>query len=235
MVDSTTHKARKTDSQYPCNHSSTLIPGTIGQYARRSWPADTVRNDAMLPIHSDLGAAPTGDSVGAATSILSSFHHDGVAVLDAENFRTNSNLNNFQDRPSDIDQTALLHTHPMSTEGHSDDMWHQMPSPPAEATRYVGGHVEIPPRESHQNSTVPVSVFGNLAQCHPSAGHNVPFNGRIADSRWSGVFGTTWGSNPSQGEPFNEGLVDQQWTGSLGPTYNSDLNQGLLSHDQAAN
>jgi hypothetical protein len=190
----------------------------------------------VLPIHSKLGAAPTDDGVGAATSILSDFQQDSAAVLDAEHFRlsTNSNINNFHDLPLNINHTASLHTHPISTGGYSDGMWHQVPSPPTEAARYIGGHVDVPPRESHPSSTAPTSVLRDLTGCHPGAGQDVPFNGHTADFRWSGVFGTTWDSNLGQGEPFNEEVVDQRWVGDFGPTYNSDPNQGLLSHDRTA-
>lgn len=188
----------------------------------------------MLPIRSELGAAPASDDVGALTSVLPTFQQDSAAVLDAEHFRpsTNSNTNDFQDLPLNIDHTALLHTHPISTGGYSDGMWHQSPSPPTEAARYIGGHVDVPPQESHQNSTAPASVLRDLTGCHPGAGQDVPVNGHTADFQWSGAFGTTWDSNLGQGEPFNEEVVDQRWMGSLGPTCNSDLNQGLLSHDQ---
>ncbi len=113
-------------------------------------------------------------------------------------------------------------------------MLHQIPCPPTEAARYVGGHIDVPPRESHESSTRPASVLPDLTGCHLGAGQDVPFNGHTADFRWSGVFGTTWDSNVGQGEPFNEEVVCQRWTGNFGPTYNSDLNQGLLSHNQRA-
>lgn len=134
-----------------------------------------------------------------------------------------------------MDYAVLVHTHPTSGGRYSDGMWHQIPSPPTEAARYVGGHVDVPPRESHESSTAPASVLHDLTRCHQGAGQDVPFNGHTADFRWSGVFGTTWDSNLGQGEPFNEEVVDQRWTGGFDQTYNSDLNQGLLSPDQTAN
>lgn len=125
-------------------------------------------------------------------------------------------MNNFQDLLSNIDRAALVPAHPTFAVGYSDGMLHEIPFSPTEAARYVGGHVD-PLRESHESSTVSASVFRDLTECHP-----------IADSRWSGVFGTTWDPNLSQGEPFNGEVMDGRWTESYDPTYNSDLNQGLL-------
>lgn len=197
----------------------------------------TAGNVTVLPIHSELGAAHTGDDVGAATSLLSTFQQDGAAVLDAEHFwpSTNSSINNSQDPLSNTDRAPLVHIHPTCLGGYSDGMLHQIPSPPIEAAGYAGGHVDVPPRELHESSTAPASVLRDLTGCHPLAGQDMPSNGYTADSRWSGVFGATWDSNLGPGEPFNEEVVDQRWTGSLGPIYNSDLNQGLLSYDQRAN
>ena len=213
-----------------------LTPDITEQHARQSKPAETARNDTLLPIQSELGAAPTGD-VRTATSVLSTIQQDGAALLDAEHFRpsTNSTTNKFQDLPLNIDHTALLHTHPRPTGGYTDGIWPQIPLPPIEAARYINGHVDIPPRESYQSSAAPASVLQDLTGCHTGAGRDAPFNSRRAEFRWSGVFGTSWDSNPSQGEPFNEEMVDQPWTGSFGSTYNSESNQGLLSHDQTAN
>jgi len=190
----------------------------------------------VLPIRSELGEAHPDNDVGAATLPVSTFQQDGAVVFDAENFlpSKNSSINNFQDLLPNMDHAALVHTYLTSAGGHSDGVWHQIPSPPTEAARYVGGHVDVPPLESHESSAAPASVLRDLTECHPGAGQDVPFNGHTADFRWSGVFGTTWGSNLGQGEPLNEEVVDQRWTGSFGPTYNSNLNQGLLSHDQTA-
>jgi len=158
----------------------------------------------VLPICSELGAAHTGDDVGAATSLLSTFQQDGAAILDLENCRpsTNSSINNFQDLRPNMDHAALVYAHPTSAGGNSDGMWHQIASSPTEAARYVGDQVEVLPRESHESSTAPASVLRDLTGCHLVAGQDVPFNGYTVDFRWSGVFGTTWDSNLGLGEPF---------------------------------
>lgn len=139
----------------------------------------------MLLIRSELGATHTGDDVGAATSPLSAFQQDGAAVSDAENFRpsTNSGINNFQDLLSNMDHASLVHTHPPSAGGYSDGMRHQTPSQPTEAAEFVGGHADVPSRESHESSTAPTSVLRDLTGCHPGAGQDVPFNGHRADFR----------------------------------------------------
>lgn len=143
-------------------------------------------------------------------------------------------MNSFQDPLSNMDQISLIHTHPASAGRCSDGMQHQIPSPSTEAARFVGGHVDLPYRNSHESSTASASVFQVPTGYHPGADQDVPFNGHRADFRWSGVFGTTWNSKLGQGEPLNEDLVNQRWTGSLGPTDNLDLSQRLLPHDQTA-
>ena len=200
------------------------------QHSRQTRPAETVRNDTALPIHSKLKAI--ADDVG----VLSTFQQDGAAVLGVEHLRsfTNSIINNFQDLSSNMNHAAVAHIHPISAGGYSDTMWHDTPSPPTEAAQYVGGHVNVPARESHHSSTAPTSVSRDLTGCHSSAGQDVRLNSHTADFRWSGVFGTTWDSNLGQGEPFNEEMVDQRWMGGFGPAYNWDLHQGLLSNDQMA-
>jgi len=190
----------------------------------------------MLPVHSKLGAAPTGNDIGTATSVLSTFQQDSATVFDAEHFlpSTNSNTNNFQHQALNIDHTALIHTHPISTGGYSGGIWHQNSLLPTEAAQCIGGHVDVPHRESHEISTASANVLRDLTGCHPGAGQDVPFDSYTADFRWSRVFGTTWDSNLGQGEPFNEGVVGQRWMGGFGPIDSSDLNQDLLSRNQTA-
>lgn len=218
IVDSTA------DFFYEARKIEALTPDITEQHPQQSRLAETARKGTVLPIHSEPGAAPTADNnVGAARSVLSTFQQNSAAVLDAEHFRPsmNSNINNFQDLPLNIDHTALLHTHPISTGGYSDGMWHQISSSPTEAARYIGGQVDASPRELHQTSTAPASVLRDLTGCYPGAAQDVPFNDHTVDIRWAGVFGATWDSN-------------ERWMGSFGPTYNSDLNQGWLSHNQTA-
>ncbi|KAL2047625.1 hypothetical protein N7G274_000667, partial [Stereocaulon virgatum] len=206
---STARKTKRANSQYPHTNPLMLNPDITEQHARQSKPAETARNDTLLPIQSELGAAPTGD-VRTATSVMSTIQQDGAALLDAEHFRpsTNSTTNKFQDLPLNIDHTALLHTHPRPTGGYTDSIWPQIPLPPIEAARCIDGHVDIPPRESHQSSAAPASVLQDLTGCPTGAGRDAPFNSRRAEFRWLGVFGTSWDTNPSQGEPFNEEMVD---------------------------
>ena len=80
-----------------------------------------------------------------------------------------------------MDHTASVHTHPTSGGGYSDGMWHQITSPPTEAARYVGGHVNVPPRESHKSSTAPASVLHDLTRCYQGIGQDIPFNRHTAD------------------------------------------------------
>ena len=175
--------------------------------------------------------------VRIAASVLSTFQRDGAALPDAEHFRpsTNSTTNNFQNPPLNIDHTTLLHTNARPTGGYTDGMWHQIPLPPTEAARCIGGHIDIPPQESHQSSAAPASVLQDLTEWPPGADRDAPLNSHRVDFRWFGVFGITWDSDLSQGEPFNGEMVDQPWTGSSGSISNQDLNQGLLSHDRTAN
>ncbi len=80
-----------------------------------------------------------------------------------------------------MDHTNLVHVHPTSAGGNSDGVWHQIASSPTEAARYIGDHVDIPPRESYESAIVPASVLRDLTGCYPGAGQNVPFNGHTAD------------------------------------------------------
>ena len=179
-------EARRIDQanlQDPYTELSALLPGITEQHARQPRPAETARNETMLPVHSELGATPIVDNVGAAPLVLSTFQQDGAAVLDAERLRPppNSNIKNCQDSSLNIDRTALSHNHLIPIGVRSDGIRHQMPLTSAETIPYISGHVDIPPGQSDQASIALANV--PLTGCFPGVGQNVPFDSHTADLR----------------------------------------------------
>jgi hypothetical protein len=137
--------------------------------------SETARNDIVLPIRSESGAAPTGDDVGAI------FRQDSAAVLDTEHFRpsTKSNINDFQGLPLNIEHAALLHAHPICTGGYSDGIWPKVPpayrsGPIVDVRLKTRIRVQHRPTSSEtQLDTIQVPVNLTAAQCEAYETHKI--------------------------------------------------------------